>query len=94
MAITATAQGKTFTFPDGTQPEQMGGAIDEFFAGQQEQQPVAQEQPEQQITETVQQPIPRTAGGRTAKSKQLTESRVAEEEAFLSSLPPGRRDML
>lgn len=34
MAITATAQGKTFTFPDGTSPEQIGQAIDEFFAGQ------------------------------------------------------------
>ena len=94
MAITATAQGKTFTFPDGTQPEQMGGAIDEFFAGQQEQQPVTQEQPEQKITEEAQQPTARTAGGRTAKSKQLTESRVAEEEAFLSSLSPERRELL
>ena len=35
MPITATAQGKTFTFPDGTTPEQMGSAIDEFFANQQ-----------------------------------------------------------
>lgn len=31
---TATAQGRTFTFPEGTTPEQMGIAIDEFFAGQ------------------------------------------------------------
>lgn len=31
---TAIAQGKTFTFPEGTTPEQMGIAIDEFFAGQ------------------------------------------------------------
>jgi len=31
MAITATANGKTFTFPDGTPPDQMGAAIDEFF---------------------------------------------------------------
>lgn len=34
MPITATAQGKTFTFPDGTTPEQMGVAIDEFFSQQ------------------------------------------------------------
>jgi hypothetical protein len=27
-----TAQGKTFNFPDGTTPEQMGLAIDEYFA--------------------------------------------------------------
>lgn len=31
MAI-ATANGKKFTFPDGTTPEQMGQAIDEYFA--------------------------------------------------------------
>ena len=30
---TATANGKKFTFPEGTTPEQMGDAIDEFFAG-------------------------------------------------------------
>lgn len=35
MAITATAQGKTFTFPDGASPEDMGTAIDEYFQGQQ-----------------------------------------------------------
>ncbi len=34
MAITAKAQGKTFTFPDGTDQAQMGSAIDEFFSGQ------------------------------------------------------------
>lgn len=28
----ATANGKEFTFPDGTTPEQMGQAIDEFFS--------------------------------------------------------------
>lgn len=28
----ATANGKKFTFPDGTTPEQMGQAIDEYFA--------------------------------------------------------------
>ena len=34
MPVTATAQGKKFTFPDGTTPEQMGQAIDEYFTGQ------------------------------------------------------------
>ncbi|WP_410795402.1 injection protein [Klebsiella aerogenes] len=39
-----TANGKTFTFPDGTSTEDIGDAIDEYFAGQstpatQEQQP-------------------------------------------------------
>jgi hypothetical protein len=33
---TATANGKKFNFPDGTTPEQMGSAIDEYFAGQQQ----------------------------------------------------------
>lgn len=31
---TAEANGKTFEFPEGTTPEQMGQAIDEYFAGQ------------------------------------------------------------
>lgn len=31
MPITANAQGKKFTFPDGTSQEQIGSAIDEFF---------------------------------------------------------------
>ena len=34
MAITATANGKTFTFPDGTNQAQMGEAIDSFFMEQ------------------------------------------------------------
>ena len=29
-----TAKGKTFTFPDGTDPELIGDAIDEYFAAQ------------------------------------------------------------
>ncbi len=29
-----TANGKTFTFPDGTSTEDIGSAIDEYFAGQ------------------------------------------------------------
>lgn len=37
MPITANANGKTFTFPDGTTPEQMGEAIDGFFANNQQQ---------------------------------------------------------
>lgn len=34
---TATANGKTFNFPDGVTPEQMGQAIDEYFSGQPQQ---------------------------------------------------------
>lgn len=33
-----TANGKTFTFPDGTSTEDIGAAIDEYFAGQAVQQ--------------------------------------------------------
>lgn len=44
MPITAKAQGKTFTFPDGTTPEQMGVAIDEYFSNQDVKQPVAPSQ--------------------------------------------------
>ena len=32
---TATANGKKFNFPDGTSPEQMGEAIDEYFGAEQ-----------------------------------------------------------
>ncbi|EBR9807026.1 lytic transglycosylase domain-containing protein [Salmonella enterica subsp. enterica serovar Schwarzengrund] len=40
-----TANGKTFTFPEGTSTEDIGAAIDEYFAGQSAQQ-------EQQVTST------------------------------------------
>lgn len=40
---TATANGKKFNFPDGTTPEQMGQAIDEYFAGQQSTPPAAEQ---------------------------------------------------
>ncbi|SSW75619.1 Uncharacterised protein [Klebsiella pneumoniae] len=49
-----TANGKTFNFPEGTSNEQIGDAIDEYFAGQaaiqtpQEQAPQAQQEPKQQ----------------------------------------------
>lgn len=49
-----TANGKTFNFPDGTSNEQIGDAIDEYFANQsaapppQEQSQPAQEQPQQE----------------------------------------------
>lgn len=49
-----TANGKTFNFPDGTSNEQIGDAIDEYFAGQaatqtpQEQASQAQQAPQQQ----------------------------------------------
>ncbi|EIV9016154.1 DNA transfer protein [Salmonella enterica] len=51
-----TANGKTFTFPDGTSTEDIGAAVDEFFAGQAsaaETQPAEQQeelqQPEQSL---------------------------------------------
>lgn len=49
-----TANGKTFTFPDGTSTEDIGAAVDEYFAGQtatetpREQTPPAQQAPQQQ----------------------------------------------
>ncbi|ECF2938253.1 lytic transglycosylase domain-containing protein [Salmonella enterica subsp. enterica serovar Reading] len=44
-----TANGKTFTFPEGTSTEDIGSAIDEYFSGQSAQQE-QQEQQEQQGT--------------------------------------------
>lgn len=52
----ANAQGKRFNFPEGTTPEQMGIAIDEFFGGQ-AQQAQSQQAPTQQPQQiTAQQP--------------------------------------
>lgn len=48
-----TANGKTFTFPDGTSTEDIGAAIDEYFAGHSAQQ--AQQQMPQQPQESSQQ---------------------------------------
>ncbi|HAU3141528.1 TPA: DNA transfer protein [Salmonella enterica] len=43
-----TANGKTFTFPDGTSTEDIGAAVDEYFAGQAS---TAETQPAEQQTE-------------------------------------------
>ncbi|EDA0474113.1 DNA transfer protein [Salmonella enterica] len=43
-----TANGKTFTFPDGTSTEDIGAAIDEYFSGQAS---AVETQPEEQQTE-------------------------------------------
>ncbi|EKG3106237.1 lytic transglycosylase domain-containing protein [Salmonella enterica] len=51
-----TANGKTFTFPDGTTTEDIGSAIDEYFAGQSAQQ-------EQQGTSTTPESQPQQQGG-------------------------------
>lgn len=51
-----TANGKTFTFPDGTSTEDIGSAIDEYFAGQSAQQ-------EQQGTSAPPESQPQQQGG-------------------------------
>ncbi|EAM4717491.1 lytic transglycosylase domain-containing protein [Salmonella enterica subsp. enterica serovar Newport] len=51
-----TANGKTFTFPEGTSTEDIGSAIDEYFAGQSAQQ-------EQQGTSTPPESQPQQQGG-------------------------------
>ncbi|EAW8714319.1 lytic transglycosylase domain-containing protein [Salmonella enterica] len=50
------ANGKTFTFPEGTSTEDIGAAIDEYFAGQSAQQ-------EQQVTSTTPESQPQQQGG-------------------------------
>ncbi|EKB5300292.1 lytic transglycosylase domain-containing protein [Salmonella enterica] len=52
-----TANGKTFTFPDGTSTEDIGSAIDEYFAGQSAQ------QVQQQIPQQPQEPSQPQQGG-------------------------------
>jgi hypothetical protein len=74
MPITATANGKKFTFPDGTPPEQMGAAIDEFFSGQQSQQQGPAQAPVDELGSLFE-PAPmaeqRMAAERAAKLEQL-----------------------
>ncbi|EID4071353.1 TPA: DNA transfer protein [Salmonella enterica subsp. enterica serovar Orientalis] len=53
-----TANGKTFTFPDGTSTEDIGAAIDEYFAGQAsaaETQPAEQQEEPQQPEQSLMQ---------------------------------------
>ncbi len=77
MPITATAQGKKFTFPDGTPPEQMGAAIDEFFSNQQQ----APEQPAQQAVQ--QQPAEREfSSPRNRRAAMLREERERAQSLF------------
>jgi len=82
MPITATAQGRTFTFPDGTNPEQMGVAIDEFFSGQQAE---AQQQPEQQQEVAPQEVQPQQlGGGRSGRGNRLRQERARTSELLKS----------
>ncbi|ECX0929656.1 DNA transfer protein, partial [Salmonella enterica subsp. enterica serovar Montevideo] len=53
-----TANGKTFTFPDGTSTEDIGAAVDEYFAGQAsaaETQPAEQQEEPQQPEQSLMQ---------------------------------------
>lgn len=52
-----TANGKTFTFPDGTSTEDIGTAIDEYFAGQ-----AVQQQTINQPTQNQEQPVEQQDG--------------------------------
>ncbi|MCH6839980.1 DNA transfer protein [Escherichia coli] len=52
-----TANGKTFTFPDGTSTEDIGAAIDEYFAGQ-----AVQQQTVNQPTQNQEQPVEQQDG--------------------------------
>ena len=49
MMPTAVANGRKFNFPEGTTPEQMGAAIDEFMSQQQQPQQPQQEQQIKQV---------------------------------------------
>ncbi|EGI6030641.1 DNA transfer protein [Salmonella enterica subsp. enterica serovar Mgulani] len=67
-----TANGKTFTFPEGTSTEDIGSAIDEYFAGQsaqQEQQGTStppESQPQQQEPSLMQRAGDFLTGGQSA----------------------------
>lgn len=59
----ATANGKKFTFPEGTTPEQMGQAIDEYFSGSSQ---LSSAPKQQQITR---------GGGRSANAARIANAR-------------------
>lgn len=63
-----TANGKTFTFPEGTSTEDIGSAIDEYFAGQAlpAQQPQQAVQPQQQEPSLMQRAGDFLTGGQSA----------------------------
>lgn len=63
-----TANGKTFTFPEGTSTEDIGSAIDEYFAGQAQpaQQPQEAAQPQQQEPSLMQRAGDFLTGGQSA----------------------------
>lgn len=56
-----TANGKTFNFPDGTSNEDIGAAIDEYFAGQSSPAAASQTQQEQPASAIREQPEPSLA---------------------------------
>ncbi len=78
MAITVTAQGKTFNFPDGTSQEQIGEAVDDFFQKQQPQPEQVTAQPEPSLGE-------QAIGGLEAAAA-LGSSIVAEPLAGLAGI--------
>ncbi|NDO80384.1 DNA transfer protein [Citrobacter sp. NCU1] len=72
-----TANGKTFTFPEGTSTEDIGSAIDEYFSGQSAQQErqrtstTTENNPQQQETSLMQRAGDFLTGGKSAG--QITE---------------------
>lgn len=77
---TATANGKRFTFPEGTTPEQMGQAIDEFF---------------QQDTQG-QRPVVtggRGIGGQRAKQRRFDEAQALELSKQIEAGQLSARDL-
>lgn len=74
-----TANGKTFTFPDGTSTEDIGDAIDEYFAGQ--SMPVAQDQQSEAAQQPVQQQTQQPQQGRQ------------QEQGFMSDLGDAALDV-
>ena len=85
MPITAQANGKTFNFPDGTTPEQMGASIDEFFAGSAA--PTTGEIPPTEQRET---PAPRPAARRSRGGVAVRNADIQEGKNLLNLFNQGQ----
>lgn len=90
MPIKAVAQGKKFTFPDGTSPEQMGAAIDEYFGGQKPQPASAEQFRQEQIQQqplTIMEQRAQALGAPAMSRPELMSNRAIELERVREQNP-------
>lgn len=82
----ATANGKTFNFPEGTTPEQMGSAIDEYFSSNPPIKTVDTVSDMPATSSGIERPI--GASPRARNAARLAREEEIRKSEFLQSLPP------